>query len=113
MRPDGLTNSTSTSTVQYSDDTAASIARELLDGATAETRIAVVSAPSVFVALKNILASQPSDAPKPHLTLLEHDNRFAVFHEFVFYDFRQPIKLPGTSSVLQTSPFPRLSPIVD
>lgn len=43
--------------IQYSDETAAFFARQLLDGATSETRIAVVSTPSVFVALKNILVS--------------------------------------------------------
>ncbi|ROW01825.1 hypothetical protein VPNG_07832 [Cytospora leucostoma] len=79
----------------YSDETATLLAKQLLNGATSETKIAVVSAPSVFIALKNILASYPADAPRPALTLLEHDNRFAVFHEFVFYDFKQPIKLPA------------------
>ncbi|KAI3391966.1 hypothetical protein diail_6404 [Diaporthe ilicicola] len=63
----------------YSDKTANLLARQLLDGATSDTRIAVVSAPSVFVALKNIL----------------HDHRFGVFSEFSFYDFMQPIKLPA------------------
>lgn len=34
--------------------------------------------------------------PVPKILLLEHDNRFAVFKdEFVFYDFAQPIRLPG------------------
>jgi len=42
---------------QFSDETAALFARQLLDGATSDTRIAVVSTPSVFVALKNILVS--------------------------------------------------------
>lgn len=45
--------------LQYSDETADLLARQLLDGATSETSIAVVSAPSVFVALKNILVSVP------------------------------------------------------
>ena len=36
--------------------------------------------------------------PVPKIVLLEHDNRFAVFKdEFVFYDFMQPIRLPGMS----------------
>ncbi|KAJ9134734.1 Protein-lysine N-methyltransferase EFM5 [Pleurostoma richardsiae] len=77
----------------YSDETATLLAQQLLDDATADSHIAVVSAPSVFVALKNALAGW--DRPKPKLTLLEHDNRFAVFPEFVFYDFMQPVKLPG------------------
>ncbi|KAG7284166.1 hypothetical protein NEMBOFW57_010527 [Staphylotrichum longicolle] len=79
----------------YSDETASLLARELLDGATADMTVAVVSAPSVFVALKNILNAAAPETPKPKLVLLEHDNRFAVFPEFVFYDFAQPLKLPA------------------
>lgn len=45
--------------LQYCDETADLYARQLLDGATSETSIAVVSTPSVFVALKNILVSVP------------------------------------------------------
>jgi hypothetical protein len=45
---------------QYADETATLLARELLDGATADMTVAVVSAPSVFVALKNILVRLPS-----------------------------------------------------
>lgn len=44
-----------TTRLQYSDETAKALAEELLAGAGAETTIAVVSAPSVFVQLKNIL----------------------------------------------------------
>jgi hypothetical protein len=43
----------------YSDATATALAEELLVGAGVETSIAVVSAPSVFVQLKNILVSIP------------------------------------------------------
>lgn len=43
--------------LQYADDTAGVFAAELLDGATADTTIGVVSAPSAFVALKNALVS--------------------------------------------------------
>ena len=38
---------------------------------------------------------QATRETKPKMVLLEHDNRFAVFSEFVFYDFAQPVKLPG------------------
>ncbi|KAK4187831.1 NADH-ubiquinone oxidoreductase 40 kDa subunit [Podospora australis] len=79
----------------YSDECASFLARQLLEGATADTTIAVVSAPSVFVQLKNILNAASEDEPKPKLVLLEHDNRFAVFPEFHFYDFAQPLKLPA------------------
>ncbi len=34
----------------------------------------------------------------PKLILLEHDSRFSVFPEFVFYDFQQPLKLPGDTN---------------
>ncbi|RYO74027.1 hypothetical protein DL762_010570 [Monosporascus cannonballus] len=79
----------------YSDETATLLARELLDGATDEDVVAVVSAPSVFVALKNLASAAGPSYPKPKMYLLEHDQRFSVFPEFVFYDFQQPIKLPG------------------
>ncbi|EGS19416.1 uncharacterized protein CTHT_0048750 [Thermochaetoides thermophila DSM 1495] len=78
----------------YSEETANFLATELLDGATADMTIGIVSAPSVFVALKNMLNAAPPEQPKPKLLLLEHDNRFSVFSEFVFYDFAQPLKLP-------------------
>jgi hypothetical protein len=68
-------------------------AGELLDGATPATNIAVVSTPSVFVALKNMLAKWPENK-RPNVTLLEHDDRFSVFSEFVYYDYRKPLDLP-------------------
>ncbi|KAG9229857.1 putative N6-adenine methyltransferase-domain-containing protein [Amylocarpus encephaloides] len=79
----------------YSDETATALADELLDGATAETTIAVVSAPSVFIQLKNILKKEDkAAASRPKIWLLEFDKRFDVFEEFVFYDFKTPLKLP-------------------
>ncbi|KAF2737955.1 hypothetical protein EJ04DRAFT_487148 [Polyplosphaeria fusca] len=76
----------------YDDITATALARQLLDGATNETRIAVVSAPSVFIQLKNLLASEEYQF-QPQLKLLEYDDRFAVFKEFERYDFQHPVKL--------------------
>lgn len=35
---------------------------------------------------------------QPKVVLLEHDDRFAVFPEFVYYDYQQPLKLPGMVS---------------
>ncbi|KJZ76184.1 hypothetical protein HIM_04266 [Hirsutella minnesotensis 3608] len=78
----------------YSDETARTLAMELLRGATSKTTIGVVSAPSVFVALRNILRTQ-EESERPRLVLLEHDERFGVFPEFVFYDFQQPLNLPA------------------
>ena len=75
----------------YSDETATTLANQLLVNATAESHIAIVCAPSVFIKLKNLTAAK-KDCPK--ITLLEFDNRFDVFEEFVHYDFREPLRLP-------------------
>ncbi|UKZ76063.1 hypothetical protein TrVFT333_003759 [Trichoderma virens FT-333] len=82
----------------YSEETANILATELLRDATSDMTIGVVSAPSVFVALRNLLRDR-SDNEKPKLVLLEHDNRFGVFPEFYFYDFQQPVKLPAALTV--------------
>ncbi|GAP85220.1 putative n-6 adenine-specific DNA methyltransferase 2 [Rosellinia necatrix] len=80
----------------YSDETANLLANQLLDGTSDKSAIAVVSTPSVFVALKNIMTAAGYTGPKPTTYLLEHDHRFAVFPEFVFYDFAHPFKLPAS-----------------
>ncbi|KAH6989443.1 putative N6-adenine methyltransferase-domain-containing protein [Ilyonectria sp. MPI-CAGE-AT-0026] len=78
----------------YSDESANVLAEQLLGGASSSTTIGVLSTPSAFVALKNIVRKQPvKDRPK--LVLFEHDDRFNVFPEFVFYDYQQPLKLPA------------------
>lgn len=41
----------------YDDETAMTLARELLDGAGKDDVVGVVSAPSVFVMVKNLLVS--------------------------------------------------------
>ncbi|EMD68877.1 hypothetical protein GGP41_008865 [Bipolaris sorokiniana] len=78
----------------YSDETATVLAKQLLDGATDETRIAVVSAPSAFIQLKNLINSGEVQC-RPQIKLLEFDERFAVFKEFVRYDFEKAIQLPS------------------
>jgi hypothetical protein len=45
-------------------------------------------------------AAAARDEPKPKLALLEHDHRFGVFPEFTFYDFMQPMRLPGAVACL-------------
>ncbi|KAM4062258.1 putative N6-adenine methyltransferase [Hirsutella rhossiliensis] len=77
----------------YSDEVAHVLGTQLLHGSTSRTVIGVVSAPSVFVALRNILRTC-QESERPRLVLLEHDQRFNVFPEFVFYDYKQPLKLP-------------------
>ncbi|KAM3083187.1 Protein-lysine N-methyltransferase efm5 [Clarireedia jacksonii] len=77
----------------YSNETATLLAQELLHGADAETVIAVVSAPSVFVQVKNLLKEiEVEKRPKVHL--LEFDRRFELFPEFTFYNYNDPLKLP-------------------
>ncbi|KAI0803433.1 putative N6-adenine methyltransferase-domain-containing protein [Xylaria sp. FL0064] len=79
----------------YSDETADLLANQLLEGTSEDSVIAVVSTPSVFVALRKITTAAGYTGPKPKIFLLEHDYRFSVFPEFVFYDFAQPFKLPA------------------
>lgn len=78
----------------YNDATASILAVQLLDGATTDSKIAIVSTPSVFLQLKNQLASKP-ESDRPEICLLEYDERFGVFKEFVKYDFEQPTRLPS------------------
>ncbi|KAL1617102.1 Protein-lysine N-methyltransferase efm5 [Neofusicoccum ribis] len=76
----------------YNDETATTLAKQLLDKATDDTKIAVVSAPSVFIQLKNLLRS-PDYKIRPEVKLLEFDERFGVFKEWVAYDFAHPTRL--------------------
>ncbi|KAI7645175.1 hypothetical protein KC318_g20211, partial [Hortaea werneckii] len=62
----------------YTDATARIYAEQLLDGATSDSSIAIVSTPSVYVALRNVLQERGNDI-KPRLCLLEYDKRFEVF----------------------------------
>ncbi|RDL30437.1 Protein-lysine N-methyltransferase EFM5 [Venustampulla echinocandica] len=95
MLNDGDDGDANESNEQYSDETATILAEELLRDATEHTTITVVSAPSVFVQIKNILTKRNVPAHlRPRIHLLEFDKRFEVFPEFVFYDFGNPLKLP-------------------
>ncbi|KAL2045503.1 hypothetical protein N7G274_001931 [Stereocaulon virgatum] len=77
----------------YSDETATTLAEQLLEGSSASTNICLVSAPSVFVQLKNLLASGKYEVC--NIRLLEYDKRFDVFDEFVYYNFEHPLELPS------------------
>ncbi|KAK5713006.1 Protein-lysine N-methyltransferase efm5 [Elasticomyces elasticus] len=79
----------------YTDETARILAEQLLDGASSESSIAVVSAPSVYIALRNLLSDKP-DTTRPTIKLLEYDRRFEVFGtDFVYYNFENPLELPA------------------
>ena len=79
----------------YSDETARTLAEQLLDGAGKNSCIAVVSAPSAYVALRNLLRHKDV-SERPKLALLEYDQRFEVLgSDFVPYDFEHPLRLPA------------------
>lgn len=90
----------------YTPETATTIASAILNGADEDSAIAIVSAPSVYVALRKLL-DQPStstpqtdatpvNASNPRIYLLEYDTRFAIFgQDFVHYDFQHPLRLPA------------------
>ena len=83
-----------TSQFWYTDETARILAEQLLNGINEDSAIAVVSAPSVYVALRKILKQKLSNV-KPTIRLLEYDKRFEVVgQDFVFYDFNTPFRLP-------------------
>ena len=78
----------------YKDETARSLAQQLLTGIDEDSAIAVVSAPSVYVAIRNIL-SEGTMVSWPRICLLEYDTRFEVVgSDFVSYDYQQPLRLP-------------------
>ncbi|TQN73798.1 Protein-lysine N-methyltransferase EFM5 [Colletotrichum shisoi] len=79
----------------YSDDTARLLAGYLLEDADESTTIGIVSAPSAFIALRNLMNERDPSLGRPKVVLLEHDTRFNVFPEFVYYDFKTPFKLPA------------------
>jgi hypothetical protein len=83
----------------FLDETAFALADQLLDGASSSSTIGVVSTPSVFIALKNRLRFWPVQ-DRPKLVLFEHDHRFSVFPEFVFYDFQRPLQLPRIAALI-------------
>ncbi|ESZ96777.1 N(6)-adenine-specific DNA methyltransferase [Sclerotinia borealis F-4128] len=81
----------------YSNETATILAQELLRDAVAETVITSAICLSVMVmdGEVNIGKAGWAEDKRPKLHLLEFDERFAVFSEFSFYDFNNPLMLPA------------------
>ncbi|XP_075706122.1 EEF1A lysine methyltransferase 1 [Rhinoderma darwinii] len=74
----------------YSDETAQSLAKEAIEASGKNGRIACVSAPSVYQKLKGLVGDDVT------VSLLEYDRRFSVYgDEFIFYDYNNPLDLPG------------------
>ncbi|CAF9942811.1 MAG: hypothetical protein ALECFALPRED_010083 [Alectoria fallacina] len=76
-----------TSQFWYSDETANILAKQLLPGSTAATT-------NICIASGKYQASS--------ICLLEFDNRFDVFREFIHYDFEHPLALPGDMKAAMT-----------
>ncbi|XP_063088562.1 EEF1A lysine methyltransferase 1 isoform X2 [Cavia porcellus] len=74
----------------YSQETALRLAQEAVTAAGDNGRIACVSAPSVYQALRELHRDGIS------ASIFEYDRRFAVYGEdFVFYDYNNPLDLPN------------------
>lgn len=74
----------------YTDSTADLLADALLEGADSDTVIAIVSAPSVYAAIKR---KQDQEIPTKHIYLMEYDRRFELLagkEHFLFYDYQAP-----------------------
>lgn len=74
----------------YTDSTADLLAEALLEGADSNTVIAIVSAPSVYAAIKRM---PEEEIPTKHIYLMEFDKRFALLagkDHFIFYDYKFP-----------------------
>lgn len=62
----------------------------MISGYTLASRIACVSAPSVYQKLRELHGGDIS------VYIFEYDKRFAIYgEEFVFYDYNSPLDLPG------------------
>ncbi len=68
------------------------LADELLEGADEDTVVCVVSAPSVYAAIKK---RDPSTLPTKNIYLFEYDKRFKVLdpQRFGFYDYNNPLDI--------------------
>lgn len=76
----------------YDEATAQSLAEELLDGTDENSLIGLVSAPSVYVKIKE-LQSKGLVSPNIKVKLFEFDPRFELVGEdFIRYDYNQPLR---------------------
>ncbi|EGW35597.1 uncharacterized protein SPAPADRAFT_58814 [Spathaspora passalidarum NRRL Y-27907] len=79
----------------YTDETAKTLGRALLEGADEDTVIAIASAPSVYAAIKQL---PKEEIPTKHIYLLEYDRRFEVLagiDHFSVYDYNSPDLIPS------------------
>ncbi|KAG2456786.1 XPO4 protein, partial [Polypterus senegalus] len=75
----------------YSDDTAEHLAKEVISAIGRGSKIACISAPSIYQKLKELHHEDVS------VVILEYDKRFSVYgEEFIFYDYNSPLSLPDS-----------------
>lgn len=77
----------------FTDAAAEYLAKQLLIGITTWSTIAIVSAPSVFIQLRNLLSSGHYPTPA-RICLLEYDPRFELLEGFIKFDFHKPTGVP-------------------
>ncbi|CAI5759535.1 unnamed protein product [Candida verbasci] len=78
----------------YSDETASTLGKALLEGADENTIIVIASAPSVYAAIKQFPKHQ---VPTDQIYLLEFDPRFKILagdEKFAIYDYNKPDEIP-------------------
>ncbi|KAB5576942.1 hypothetical protein PHYPO_G00204310 [Pangasianodon hypophthalmus] len=79
----------------YSEETATRLAKEAIQQAGKQGRIACISAPSVYQKLKQLESENVEGSHCVSAVLLEFDRRFAAYgDEFIFYDYNNPLCLP-------------------
>ena len=89
---DSFTEDWQLSQFWYDDATSDALARECVRAAGEGGRVACVSCPSLFFALRRLF---PGDEDKDRARLFEFDKRFAkVGQQFVFYDYKSPLDIP-------------------
>ncbi|XP_028656392.2 EEF1A lysine methyltransferase 1 [Erpetoichthys calabaricus] len=75
----------------YSDDTAERLAKEVISAIGRGSKIACISAPSIYQKLKELHHEDVS------VVILEYDKRFSLYgEEFIFYDYNSPLSLPDS-----------------
>lgn len=91
----------------YTDHTSIKLAKAALQGTWPGMRIAIMSAPSVYVNIKRMLTEAPA-AKRPLIKLFEFDRGFNVYEDFVYYDYNEirgiPEGLHHTFDVLVIDP---------
>lgn len=77
----------------YNQQTSTTLATALLKDASPSTTIAVLSAPSAYITMRQLLA-KTDQSRRPSIHLFEYDPRFAILPNFTKYDYAKPMLFP-------------------